>query len=343
MSTPHDDRDSGFTRTGDPGKRGEVTAGSPPVAAPSSLALQRRLLASSEWRVVARIDTFARSVRLLEANAEELRRAVHYLTQDPRSLLLQAIDAKEERDRWLNEAGRLLHNVLAAVKTLVDHTNALHKELYPSGDKFQDYTVRKKALGEAPLVRFVQELRNLHLHWKLPDIVYADRPGPDHTRTRHIVLARDELLMWDGWTARARSFLLDAPEDVEIAPVIDQYVNLIRNFYQWFAERLEEVHAADYASVNNQLAALRRADAPHVFASLRESAALVEDGSVSIAAALERWMLEDDKRMLELLRTESLSSWVEGALHRIGETYGEVPRDIITRLLEVARRSKPTG
>ncbi len=121
--------------------------------------------------------------------------------------------------------------------------------------------------------------------------------------------------------------------------MIEQYVTLIRDFYQWFAGRLEEVHAAEYASVNGQLAALRRADAPHVFARLRESAGLVEDGSMSIVAALERWMLEDDKRMLELLRTESLSSWVEGALHRIGETYGEVPPDIITRFLEVSRRS----
>ncbi len=29
-----------------------------------------------------------------------------------------------------------------AVKTLVDHTNALHKALYPSGDNFQDYSNR---------------------------------------------------------------------------------------------------------------------------------------------------------------------------------------------------------
>lgn len=62
---------------------------------------------------------------------------------------------------------------------------------------------------------------------------------------------------------------------------------------------------------------------------------------MSIVAALERWMLEDDKLMLELLRTESLSSWVEGALHRIGETYGEVPRDITSRFLEVSLRPKP--
>ncbi len=197
MSMPHDDHDKPPRD-----ECGELTADSPPVAAPSALAMQKRLLASSEWRVVVRIDTFGRSVRLLEANAEELRRAVHYLTEDPRSLLLQAVDAKEERDRWLNEAGRLLHNVLAAVKTLVDHTNALHKALYPSGEQFQDYTDRKRTLGQVPLVRFVQELRNLHLHWKLPNIVYVDRPGSGHTRTRHIVLARDELLTWNGWTPR---------------------------------------------------------------------------------------------------------------------------------------------
>lgn len=172
--------------------------------------------------------------------------------------------------------------------------------------------------------------------------MYADRLERGHTSTRHIVLARDELLLWNGWTATARAFLTDGPEDVEIAPVIDQYVDLIRAFYQWFGGRLENVHKAEYALVNDQLNALRRADALHVFANLRESAGLVEDGSMSIAAALERWMLDDDKRMLELLRTESLSSWVEGALHHISETYGEVPQDIATRFVNASRRSAPT-
>ena len=168
MSEPHGNRDEAHRRTGEPDEHGAKNADAPAVAAPSALALQRRLLASSEWQVVVRIDTFARSVRLLEANAEELRRAVQYLTEDTRSLLLQAIGAKVERDRWLNEVGRLLHNVLAAVKTLVDHTHALHKNLYPAGDKSQDYTDRKKALAETPLVRFVQELRNLHLTGSFP-------------------------------------------------------------------------------------------------------------------------------------------------------------------------------
>src|SRR3954453_2032228 len=101
--------------------------------------MQENLIASPEWELIGRIEAFASSVRLLERNAEELMRLLRYLTTDRRSIPLGAVGSKEERDGYLEEALRLLHNFFAAVAMVIDHSRVLYRELYKPRDLFPDY------------------------------------------------------------------------------------------------------------------------------------------------------------------------------------------------------------
>lgn len=309
--------------------------------------LQRELIASREWQTLGRIDAFARSLRLLEHNAHELWRAVHYLTEDPRSMLLGEVRAKEERDRWLEEIGRLLHNMVAATKTVVDHSRKLNRDLYGKKKTAARLRTRNhhgsiqyaravRSLASEPVVAFVQKLRNLFVHWQMPSIVYVEHLGGTSNPTRTIALSRKELLAWGEWTSAARAFLQESSEDVDIGEVADRYMTAIRSFYEWFAGQLEKVHATEYATVNAKLAEIARLRAPDVFASLRQEVANVEAGRISAYDAAAHLLTAEERLLLDGLRDDA-SSWVESALYHLAEHYGEIPQDIATRLQNAAR------
>lgn len=291
-----------------------------------ALRIQKELLASREWALVQRIEVFGRSVRLLELNGIEFWQGVHYLTQDNRSFLLN----DKELKRWLEEIDRRLHNVVAAVKTVVDHTRALTGELYGPEGLSPEYKARTSALAITPVVRFVQELRQLFQHWRLPSIVHLEstRAG---TLSRSIALIRDDLLQWGRWTTQARAFIEQSDKHIDIGAVVEQYLTTVRTFHLWFADQQAAVHAAEYAFVNAKLAAVARARAPHVFSSLQNDLVRVEDGTLSAHDALAPWMSDDDRLLLEQLLMASVPSWVDSALHSLSEHYGEIPHDIVTR------------
>jgi hypothetical protein len=298
-------------------------------AAHDSWEIQRELRASPEWAHATRFDAFVPSVRLLEANAYELRRAVNYLTNDRRSILFDRI----ELEPWLEEIARLLHNVVAAVKTLVDHTRALVKDLY--GDAgMPGYADRVETLLSNPVVPFVQETRHLFLHWKLPPIVHSSGDGWN----RRLKLRKKDLLAWSRWTTPARKYLEDSPEYIEIAPLIEQYLALIREFYAWFEEQERVNHAAVYETVNAKLAASRQARAPAVFHELRDALSAIESGHRPLRGPFDALLDTDTRRQLQQL-SDHLPLRVDAALARVAELYGEIPQDIVARFQAAAKRA----
>jgi hypothetical protein len=295
--------------------------------------MERELLATREWALTTRIELFGRSVRLLENNGHEFWLAVHYLTKDNRSHLL---DDKELK-RWLEEVDRRLHNVVAAVHTVIDHTRVLSEELYGLGGISPEYNERKTRLGNTPVVRFVKELRQFFQHWRLPAVVHIESSSAGKL-SRKIALKRDELLEWDRWTRPARSFIEQSGKDIEIGPVVSQYLARVREFNLWFADHQAVFHAAEYAFLNAKLAEIARVRAPFVFERLREDIARVEAGTLSAADALSPWMGQDDRQLLEQLLAASVPSWVGSALHVLAERYGALPEDIVTRFRNAVRR-----
>ncbi len=259
-------------------------------------------------------------------------------------MLLGTVHAKDERDRWLEKVGCLLHNMVAATKTLVDHARKLNKDLYGNAKTSAklrkpgkhhgspEYARRVRSLAADPVVAFVHKLRDLFTHWKMPSIVYVDHS--DGSRT--IALSRKDLLKWSEWNAPAHRFLRGSTEDIDIGVVGDEYMKVIRSFYEWFTGQLEKVHAADYATVNAKLAEIARLRAPEVFRSLAQDVANVEAGLMTAHDALAHRLTAEERLLLTDLR-EHPSSWVESALYHLAEHYGEIPQDIVTRFKNAVR------
>lgn len=90
--------------------------------------LVRRIQASAGLAVVRRTRARNFSLCMFTMNARELERGFQII--QAKSLELVSTDDKQELHQLRGEVSRLLHNFLAAAKTLVDHTRVFMRAYY---------------------------------------------------------------------------------------------------------------------------------------------------------------------------------------------------------------------
>jgi hypothetical protein len=145
----------------------------------------------------------------------------------------------KDLDVFLWDLFRRLHNFVASVRTLRDHTRNVVKRLYgetPFWDEYQNQVT--STFDESDLSRFVQGMANYFLHYNVP-VVLASSGG---------VLTLDTTMMrgWDGWSSGARAYLDEQPQWVTLRRVIEEYAELIEEFYSWLNRRHVETSDAAF-------------------------------------------------------------------------------------------------
>lgn len=111
-----------------------------------------------------------RTHNLLAGNLRELNKLIDGPEADWRLALALvsntgADDAAQEA--FFDEFDRLLHNVVAASGTLIDHSRVVARRY--EGTPFYDEYIRRVAeIGALPAAKFVKDLRNYMLHQSLP-------------------------------------------------------------------------------------------------------------------------------------------------------------------------------
>jgi hypothetical protein len=99
-------------------------------------------------------------------------------------------------DRYMTEVFRLLHNFVASVMTLVEHTRATMRKLYKGQPFLAEYEARvSQEFDASELAHFVQDLRDYFMHRGLPPM--KARAGGA------ILLAPMEMATWKRWSASA--------------------------------------------------------------------------------------------------------------------------------------------
>ncbi|MEV5962744.1 hypothetical protein AB0L70_13335 [Kribbella sp. NPDC051952] len=156
------------------------------------------------WRTV---------VDIYDANERELLKtlAPADLSAEKAMDLIRSV-GPQRRDRpdYFIEVYRLLHNYLASVKTLVDHSRVLMQGYPESSPIRTEYEARAAAVGQISSVKFIQELRNVVLHAELPELISTVRWDAGDDKAHHILaLDREALLAKGGWAKQARLFIED--------------------------------------------------------------------------------------------------------------------------------------
>lgn len=157
------------------------------------------------------------SVFTLEGNYRDFRQIIEGISSHPRAHELLLLRNQNQLSEYLMYIGRLLHNFVAAVYSLVEHTYKLYDKLNVGPNKlgiepkpFPAFKERLAAeFAEDSLCQFVKELRQYCQHYQLPavSLMLSIVPGTG-TETKTIHLSKTTLLDFDGWKAGAKRFLI---------------------------------------------------------------------------------------------------------------------------------------
>ncbi len=155
--------------------------------------------------------------------------------------LLELRNRKHMRDFQL-EFARNLHNYLASVKSLVDHTRTL-KEKLNLNKSFEDLyqKQRQKILGTDTIV-FIQQLREYSQHYSLlPSGILVEVSNSNDSEKITLTLDTPTLKEYSDWKTASKRILEKNPKHVDIFKLMDEYQTSVNEFYEWFYDEMEKI------------------------------------------------------------------------------------------------------
>ncbi len=198
------------------------------------------------------------STYIFYANFNDMNRLITLVTTHPKFAHLFNPANKETLHTFGYDIVRRVHNFLASVASLVDHTQNIHKKLYKGTNLFPDYQDRvDRDFTNDIQVQFVQELREYSTHYKPPIIYYRTTWGKERQIVRRVYLDREKLKKF-GFKAPARKYIATLTDDVDILQEVTIYRDKVLAFYEWFGSRQMEIHAAELKEFNDKQEELRR-------------------------------------------------------------------------------------
>ena len=146
---------------------------------------------------------------------------------------------------YLIEVAVRLHNFVASVMTLVEHTRILVRSRWSGSTFFEEYDQQVETFRSSPVAQLVQDMRDYTLHRKLPVT------GAQISSHNHPVVFVDvpKLREWDRWSKAARAWLEAAEDNMPLRPLIDEYERLAEALYMWMEDRIRQIHANEWAEL----------------------------------------------------------------------------------------------
>lgn len=228
--------------------------------------LQEDHRASQGAKIIMRTRAFGTSYRVFLGNHAELRGFLDHIAAP-----LVNVNMWDERHRYrvdyaLDEVARLLHNYISAVISLVDATRVFVRTHYAGTELFKEYERRVKSdFADAPLHRFLQDLRNYSLHYRLPAMraitSFKRRKDGGFDLDNAFRLDTNKLKEWDGWKAKAREYLETLGSEADLRHIIDAYEPVVTDFQRWLADRINQEHISaikELANLEKRMARVER-------------------------------------------------------------------------------------
>jgi len=185
------------------------------------LDLRDRVMAHPGRRIVEAIQGLDSPVGLiLFHNALELRKHLATFPHDADGVMLFDAFDHSRMDRYLGEALRLTHNLVASVGTVIDQTRRVQRQVWPA----ENHPIRVAFARDVGKfnndgrLRLVRDLRNFFLHRSLPQVIGRLSVVEQVGETAAVEFSTANLLEWDGWRAAARAHLEAAAEAIPLDP-----------------------------------------------------------------------------------------------------------------------------
>lgn len=289
---------------------------------------------------VKNVQRLGFSLGLLRRNHAELSLAIRYLTSQRIAHEMGGIDDRWHRQEGMHEVVCLLHNFVSSAKSLIDHTRRIHQKDYqPKQLRVESERQIKERFLANPLAQFVEDLREMAQHYRLPSVgirtSFVNKPsGTEMTVRLH--LTKTDLKEYRRWGPHSKAFLEEAPEQIDLLQVVDDYHAAVAEFHAWFRSRQDQTHGV-WSALRERLTT----DGVHspepaiikevttrleVLASRAEGSPTFAELHIALLPALTIW----DSRRLMLCEHDA-HSWLTYALSAIDRRF-TLPEEVRARL-----------
>jgi hypothetical protein len=200
---------------------------------------------SVEMETYRQIQALKSTFRVFQGNHEELLKCLEPLKDSQKSLSIYRYDT-QNKEILIDEISRLFHNFLASAKSLVDHTRVSIDKLYPNHDFKAEYQTKlDQDLANNEVQKFIQKLRNYTQHYTLPLVGLQIRFQQDVGIDCRMKLDIESLLRWTNWSD-SKKYLERNIKGIFLEDLVQEYYQLIADFYQWLEKRQHEIHKSDF-------------------------------------------------------------------------------------------------
>lgn len=206
--------------------------------------LQEKIQATEGWRITQKINIFGLSEYTFRKNTEELLSILaEYESNTDLAIKIADVENRKGFETFLTEVTRLLHNYLAAAKTLIDHTRKFFQDEYQGTEFESEYNNKiSEFFISSSTSKFIQDLRNYTLHRTLPITGATLSFHRDSGFSHGINLAKGSLMEWDRWTVKALEYLNEQEENISLLKLVSEYTEIVIQFQNWFKNQQINIH-----------------------------------------------------------------------------------------------------
>lgn len=184
---------------------------------------------------------------ILQANLEQYK-SLLAMMQDPGTALpILDVRNRSQHDELLSESERLLHNVLAAIKSRVDLSRAFReRHLVDDEDLIGEYVLKVRQYFNNPATKFLDRLRNHMTHNLLP-VARTQQTFKQGGPFEFTFLLDSVALLKLEWPTDVREWIAAQGSDIRIIDVLDAYCQRASELDRWLFGEIRRKHANELA------------------------------------------------------------------------------------------------
>ncbi len=184
------------------------------------------------------------SLTIFTMNARELERI--FLIIEANKYKLNSTEDGELRKQIRRGVNYLLHNFVAAARTLVDHTRVFISENYQATVLQEKYQAKIAAdIKSNKNCLFIHDLRNYMLHCGPPALSIRTSITSGNRVDAGVHFISSSLLEWNGWKSLSKEYIKERANWIDIDDIARTYSNTVVSLHSWLDLLLSEHHESD--------------------------------------------------------------------------------------------------
>ncbi|NPE56560.1 hypothetical protein HLB25_14315 [Dickeya dadantii] len=190
------------------------------------------------WRSIKDLDD---AIWVFTKSTSELLDKINEFGEKSKDIEFWHKTTEKNSEEYVREVKRQLYYCTSSLMTVVDISRALNKKW-----SLEDLVEQRNKFFSTPgLHDFLQKLRNFSSHWRIAQANWVIKSDfKNGTRFACFVVSKEELLEWGDWGSKAKKYIEEKEDSIDLYEVFTQYKKHAQQYYSWHKGALIDVYSS---------------------------------------------------------------------------------------------------